>query len=514
MNAKKVFSLLWRDLILPVLKLPFQILKMIKNIFQIIYEKIISNLRFSITFRINSMYGFVISLVLIVLSLGILAGGFAFVMKNEGDELQKDFLLVSSFIAEAQDVPEQRIRQLAELSGTSITIFDDKQEVKFTTDQAAPIFIDKNEHRINIVEQVEQNQVFIANPARPDNTIPPEVFNEYGFALVLNDSIEAGQNRMYIQIIDKLTGETVYAGIFIITLLTLDTIFLIIIIIIGYSSSKKLLRPIKVMTDAVQSVTINQLDSRIDVRGSQNEFRDLARTFNSMLDRLQKSYEMQNQFVSDASHELRTPISVIQGYASMLDRWGKDDGKVLEESIAAIKSEAEDMKSLIEKLLFLARGDKDAQRIEKADFPINELIDEIVRETKLIDDKHEILCPRNEGIRVFADYSLMKESIRIFVDNSLKYTPEGGKVELQCYLQNNKAVITIEDTGIGIPKEDIPYVFDRFYRADKSRTKQTGGTGLGMAIAKWIILRHDGAIRVQSEVNIGTKIEVTIPIHI
>jgi two-component system, OmpR family, sensor histidine kinase ArlS len=253
---------------------------------------------------------------------------------------------------------------------------------------------------------------------------------------------------------------------------------------------------------------------RLDIKGSQNEFRDLAGTFNNMLDRLQSSYELQNQFVSDASHELRTPISVIQGYANLLDRWGKDDSKVLEESIAAIKSESEEMKDLIENLLFLARGDKDVQKVEKEYFYINELIDEVIKETKLVDDSHQIVCDRNESISIHADYSLLKEAIRIFMDNSLKYTNQGGRIEFKCYSRDNKAIISIEDTGIGIPKEDLPHVFDRFYRADKSRTKQTGGTGLGMAIAKWIVLRHGGTIKVQSEINVGTKIEVAIPIKI
>lgn len=501
-------------MIKPVLLLPFLIVKMIGKLFHIIYEKVISNLRFSITFRITSMYSFIIGIILIVLSAGIFFTGFAFVLKNEGDELQKDFLMVSAYMREKQGIPEEQINELAKLNGTSITIFNNSHEVLFTTEEksSAAVFIDKYENKTNVIERVEKNMIFIANTSNPDNTLPSEVFNQYGFALVLNDQIGEESNIIYVQIIDRLIGETEYIGIFIIALLVLDIICIIMIIIIGYSASKRLLKPIKAMTETVQNVTINQLDARIDVRGSQNEFRDLARTFNSMLDRLQKSYEIQNQFVSDASHELRTPISVIQGYANLLDRWGKDDSKVLEESIAAIKTEAEDMKNLIEKLLFLARGDKDAQKVEKKDFKVNELIDEILRETKLIDDKHQILCSRNEEINIYADYSLLKEAIRIFVDNSLKYTPEGGRIELQCYQQGGKAVLSVEDTGSGIPKEDLPYVFDRFYRADKSRTKQTGGTGLGMAIAKWIILRHGGGIKVQSEINVGTRIEVTIPI--
>jgi signal transduction histidine kinase len=286
-----------------------------------------------------------------------------------------------------------------------------------------------------------------------------------------------------------------------------------LILIIGAATSKRLLKPVKVMTETVQNISISQLGTtRLDVSGSKNELKDLARTFNSMLDRLQLAYEQQNQFVSDASHELRTPISVIQGYAGLLDRWGKSDGQVLEESITAIRTEAENMKDLVEKLLFLARGDKDTQKLEKEEFYINELVDEIIKETKLIDTTHEVGCIRNEAILVNADRTLLKEAIRVFVDNSVKYTPEGGKIKLECYLDKGAAVVTIEDTGIGIPEKDLPKVFDRFFRADKSRTKETGGTGLGMAIAKWIVLKHGGTIKVQSKVNVGTKINVTLPI--
>jgi two-component system, OmpR family, sensor histidine kinase ArlS len=460
------------------------------------------------------MYAFIISFILLLLSVGILGSGFAYVMKSESDDLQSDFLLISSYIQENQEIPRERIEQLGQLSDTSITIFDMKQKVIFTTEKQseAVIFIDENKNRDHVIERVSQNQIFIANTARPENTIPKEVFNKYGYALVLNDSIGEGSNLKFVQIINKLSQETVYAGIFIFTLIALEILFIFFITITGYLASKKLLGPIYAMTETVKNVTINQLDARINVRGSQNEFRDLAKTFNSMLDRLQSSYEMQNQFVSDASHELRTPISVIQGYANLLDRWGKDDRQVLEEAILAIKTESEDMKNLIEKLLFLARGDKETQRIEKTDFDTKELIDEVIKETKLIDDTHEIVSVRNEGIIFNADRSLLKEVLRIFVDNSVKYTPAGGKIELQCYSQDNRILLIVEDNGTGISKEDLPYIFDRFYRADKSRTKNTGGTGLGMAIAKWIVLKHGGDIKVQSEINIGTKITISLPL--
>jgi two-component system, OmpR family, sensor histidine kinase ArlS len=231
-----------------------------------------------------------------------------------------------------------------------------------------------------------------------------------------------------------------------------------------------------------------------------------------MLDRIQNSYDIQNRFVSDASHELRTPIAVIQGYANLLDRWGKEDKEVLEESITAIKSEAESMKILIEKLLFLARSDKNTQKVEMSEFEIDILIDEILKETKMIDTRHEIINEKNEVIKIIADKNLLKEALRIFMDNSIKYTPQGGSIKLNSYIKDRNLIIEIADTGIGISKEDLSHIFDRFYRADKSRGKESGGTGLGLSIAKWIILKHKGSIEVQSRLGFGTKINISLPI--
>lgn len=316
------------------------------------------------------------------------------------------------------------------------------------------------------------------------------------------------QGYIYLEFVKGTVEVHEYAGILLIVLLASDILFLIMIHGMGTRMSRKMLFPVKKMTDTVNSITIHNINNRLDVSGSKDELKDLAKTFNNMLDRLQKSIETQNQFVSDASHELRTPIAVIQGYANMLDRWGKDDRAVLEESIAAIKSESESMKTLVENLLFLARSDKNTQKFEFTSFKLDELIEEILKESKLIDTKHQILCEQNQPIEFYGDRGLLKEAIRIFVDNSIKYTPEGGTIKLNSCIKSKKIIIDIEDNGIGISKDDLPHIFDRFYRADKSRTKETGGTGLGLSIAKWIILKHKGTIEVQSRINVGTKIIV------
>lgn len=303
-----------------------------------------------------------------------------------------------------------------------------------------------------------------------------------------------------------------YIVILALILLGSNILGILLIVLIGSKISRRLLSPIDTMTKMVKEISINDLDKRLDVRGSKNELKDLALTFNETLNRLEESIEKQNQFISDASHELRTPIAVIQGYANLLNRWGKDDKEVLEESLEAIKNESENMKSLVENLLFLARGDKHTQKVNKEDFPLNKLIEEVLTETKLIDDTHIITIERNEEITINADKTLIKEALRIFLDNSIKYTPLGGTVKLTAYKRNNKAVIILEDNGIGISKKHLPHIFDRFYRTDKSRTRESGGTGLGLSIAKWIIDNHSGTIDINSKIDMGTTVTVELPL--
>ncbi|WP_434796393.1 sensor histidine kinase [Terrisporobacter vanillatitrophus] len=283
-----------------------------------------------------------------------------------------------------------------------------------------------------------------------------------------------------------------------------------ILLFSSMSISKKALHQVDIMIDDVKDISFKNLNKRLDVSGVKNELKDLARTFNAMLDSLEKSMEVQNQFVSDASHELRTPLAIIQGYSNLLTRWGKDDKEVLEESVNAIKEEAESMKKLIESLLFLSRGDKKTQIIKKTDFQLDCLIDEVIKESKMIDENHNIICNNNEKICIHGDKGLIKEAIRIFMDNSIKYTPENKTIKLNTFLKTNGVYIVIEDEGIGISKEDQSKIFNRFYRCDESRNKNTGGSGLGLAIAKYIVEEHGGIIKIYSKINEGTIISVEL----
>jgi signal transduction histidine kinase len=261
----------------------------------------------------------------------------------------------------------------------------------------------------------------------------------------------------------------------------------------------------------LEGINASRLDTRIQIDDTQQELKSLARAINSMLDRINESYRAQVRFVSDASHELRTPISVIQGYANLLDRWGKHDEKTLQESINAIKDEAANMKELVEQLLFLARGDNDTIVLQPEVFSLAELAREVTAEFSMIDATHHFELLPGEDNFVRCDRGLIKQALRILVDNAIKYTDPGGHITLSTARSGDRATVSVTDDGIGIKAEAVPHIFDRFYRADASRARATGGAGLGLSIAHWIASRHDGHMEVLSREGIGTRITLVLP---
>ena len=292
-------------------------------------------------------------------------------------------------------------------------------------------------------------------------------------------------------------------------------LYLFIVYLIIHKGKKrdvKILEPIRIMSATANRLTVNNLHSeRLNVEGTKNELKDLANVINEMLDRIETSYESQKQFVSDASHELRTPIAVIQGYINMLNRWGTSDEEVLQESIEAIQNEARSMQDLVEKLLFLSRHDKKTLKLDKKRFNMRPLVEDMIKETKLVASNRIILSPLLEDVIVYGDKQSLKQAIRIFIDNAVKYSQDGDEITIQCQKIHGDCVITVQDTGIGMTKKDVERIFDRFYRSDYVRNKNISGNGLGLSLAKLIILAHTGKIKVRSQFTKGTSFIITIP---
>ncbi|WFR57528.1 HAMP domain-containing sensor histidine kinase [Anaerocolumna sp. AGMB13025] len=280
----------------------------------------------------------------------------------------------------------------------------------------------------------------------------------------------------------------------------------------GKKSDQKLLEPIYEMSATANRLTVNNLHSqRLNVEGTKNELKDLANVINSMLDRIEVSYESQKQFVSDASHELRTPIAVIQGYGNLLNRWGTKDEEVLLESIEAINKEAKSMQDLVEKLLFLSRHDKKTLKLEKVKFNMCHVVEEMVKETKLVTANRIIESPILEDVVVYGDKQALKQAIRVFIDNAVKYTRDGDSITILCQNDDGDCIITVSDTGMGMTRKDVDNIFERFYRSDQVRNEKIYGHGLGLSIAKLIILGHTGRIKVRSQLTKGTTFIITLP---
>ena len=289
----------------------------------------------------------------------------------------------------------------------------------------------------------------------------------------------------------------------------------IMIAVIVHSSEDEnhhLLEPIEVMVRTANRLTVNNLNQeRLNIEGTKNELKDLAGTINEMLDRLELSYESQKQFVSDASHELRTPIAVIQGYINMLDRWGKRDEEVMEESIEAIKNEAQSMQELVEKLLFLSRHDKKTLKLKKRFFEMSEVVEEMVRETRLVAKNRLVESGPMEEVIVYGDEQSLKQAIRVFIDNAVKYTRDGDSITISCQNDEGDCIIRVADTGLGMVQEDLNHIFERFYRSDQVRNEKISGHGLGLSIARLIIVKHTGRIKVRSQDTVGTTFQITLP---
>ncbi|MBQ4186353.1 MAG: sensor histidine kinase, partial [Firmicutes bacterium] len=254
---------------------------------------------------------------------------------------------------------------------------------------------------------------------------------------------------------------------------------------------------------------ITQLDEGGKLSLRDSELVGIEAAINNLLTRVRESNRQQARFVNDASHELRTPIAVIGGYADMLERWGKDDEKVLNESIAAIRTETARMKHLVEQLLFLARGDSGKTQLQLEEIDAGALLKEAYEESVMIDEDHVYrLRESGEVLPVQADQGLLKQAVRILLDNAAKYTAKGDEIILSSGRQEGHVYLQVQDTGIGMAEADVEHMFERFYRADEARSFE--GTGLGLSIAKWIVDKHGGHFEIVSREDLGTRIRIVL----
>ncbi len=264
-----------------------------------------------------------------------------------------------------------------------------------------------------------------------------------------------------------------------------------------------------IATVARQITRADDLSRRVPDPGRNDEFGDLARALNQTLEQIERLFQAQQRLLADVSHELRTPLTTIRGNLDLMRHMGVAD----QESMDVIQDELERMTRLIGDLLLLARADSGGLPLERKPVELDNVLFDVYRQISRLENKVTVVVGEMDQACVLGDQDRLKQLLLILVDNAIKYTPESGKVTLSMTKVDGWAEVQISDTGVGIPSEDLPYIFDRFYRVDKARTRSQGGAGLGLAIAKWVVQMHEGQIRVRSTIGEGTTFVVRLPLY-
>lgn len=375
----------------------------------------------------------------------------------------------------------------------TVRIFNkDGYEVLRINDEssAAPIELDYEEIRKTIVskEVIDHRDVF-----------------------VVNKMVAIGPFTGIIQLIHPLETFQSMMKYVLTTMLIAGLGAMLIAGAIGYYLANVLIRPIQDLRDSMLSIRDKGFEEKIHLAyNADDEIGDLLNIYESMMNELQISFAKQQQFVSDASHELRTPIQAIEGHLSLIKRWGKNDPAILEESLNSSLEEVVRMKKMIEELLDLARKEK---RDERSFANINKVLLSVKDELLVIYPQSTINIKENgEPKQPNVSENALAQIVRNIVENGIRYNDQHPVIDIEVHYLTESLFLTIKDNGIGIAKEHLPYIFDRFYRVDTSRENTGGGTGLGLSITKMLVEKYHIEMDVVSEVEKGTTFTLSFKI--
>jgi heavy metal sensor kinase len=293
---------------------------------------------------------------------------------------------------------------------------------------------------------------------------------------------------------------------------TVFPLLFVVLTVVGYGFMKRAFAPVRKMVAVTKQITAEDLSLRLEHIESQDEIGELADTLNSMIARLEQSFQQIRQFSGDVSHELKTPLAELKCNAEVALRKQRTQ-EDYEHTLQNIIEDVEHLQKIVEDLLLLSRIDSNSQAFVFRRLALQEVFLEVFeRLHPLARQKALTLEFQNmDSVEINGDPGLLQQVFTNLITNAIRYTPSGGKISFMLQQRGNRAVVTVADTGIGIPEEHLPHIFDRFYRVEQSRSHETGGSGLGLAIAQQIIQAHGGAIEVRSVVNRGTTVQVSLP---
>jgi two-component system, OmpR family, sensor histidine kinase ArlS len=328
--------------------------------------------------------------------------------------------------------------------------------------------------------------------------------------LIIRVSIDKGPHlKGSMEIGEELEGLETRKDILLLILGVSTILAVILSLLSGRWLSNMIMRPISNMIKTMEDIERSGVPQKITIQNdTKDELQTLANTFNRMIDRLEENFEKQSQFVSDASHELKTPLTVIKSYANLLRRHGLEDKELADEAIQAIHSEATRIQKMTETFLDVASLEKEVELdIEVVNLVV--LCQAILKQLKEVYKREITLHFKQSPILILADELKIKQVIIILLDNAIKYSND--KIDVFIEKNDVDVIVRVKDHGIGIPEEEIENIFARFYRVDKARSRETGGFGLGLHIAKRIMKLHKGEINISSNAGDGTAVELILP---
>jgi two-component system sensor histidine kinase ArlS len=380
--------------------------------------------------------------------------------------------------------------------------------LKYLPENAAIRILDKNSKMVNSASNDEE---FVNISPEFVSVTESELYKVSGqqILIVRLPIVSGGQTAGSLEIIEKLDAldGNIHTLVYVLVFSTICA--LILSIISGLFLSKLILRPISRMIHTMEEIEGSLVFKQIPLKHGQiDELYKMVETFNRMMGRIERSFVKQQQFVSDASHELKTPITIIESYAKMLRRWGMNDEKVQKEAVETIYQESVRMKQLTQHLLNLVLSD-DEEKLALQTVDLMELCAHSAKVMRRMYKRDIEIQSEYPQIMISADNNKMKQLLLILLDNALKYSK--AAITISLFKDQAGVYIRIKDRGIGIANEELKHVFDRFYRVDRARQRQTGGVGLGLSIAQNIVKMSKGDIKIYSEENVGTVVEVFLP---
>ncbi|EGT3616855.1 HAMP domain-containing histidine kinase [Clostridium perfringens] len=438
-----------------------------------------------------------IIMIILIVYTGVQLISFAFFSRDyEKDLLKKEY---TNIVALAEDESinfseESLTNYLDKISsikdhGSLIRVYDSEGNVKYTRDLVKGIDLHRDGNKVEIKTE----------------------FRKFKLYDVLSGPINIRGKTYTIQIVKNINIFKDFIESYFYTFIGIVILAIILSVLGAVYVSRIFLKRLNRLTDTMVEIKKNGIGGRAYISDKNDEFDRVNKVFNSMMDEVEESFEEQRRFVSDASHELKTPLTALQGHLNMLKRWGKNDKERLEKSLDVCLNEVNRLKKIVNDMLVLSRVEKEQIDLSTLK-PYNPkvLVSETMESYKILNDKLTYTLNIEEGLKVKILEEHLKQLLIIFIDNAIKYNDkEEIKVQVNLYSKNGESFISVRDNGMGIPKEDIENVINRFYKVDKSRLNNNS-FGLGLSIANRIVKLYGGKINISSELEVFTEIKVEL----